>query len=163
MPAERIDNPKREAAIIEHAKRVSNGAFNEADVRRVLDEEKKLPLYKNWLYQCAMRTTPQEGMVRGDGKDGPVNLVHLSIKRLDRLPTRDWRDLQRIKNQFLGEECEAFELFPAESRLVDTANQTHLWGYDDPTFRAPFGFTGPRIVDDSNTADTGTKQRKLDR
>jgi hypothetical protein len=35
----------------------------------------------------------------------------------------DWRDLQRIKNQLVGPECEAVELYPAESRKVDTANQ----------------------------------------
>jgi len=27
----------------------------------------------------------------------------------------------------VGEEHEAFEVYPAESRLVDTANQYHLW------------------------------------
>jgi hypothetical protein len=39
----------------------------------------------------------------------------------------DWRDLQAIKNQLCGDEAEAIQLFPAESRVVDTANQYHLW------------------------------------
>jgi hypothetical protein len=55
------------------------------------------------------------------------SLAHLSIKRIDKAPIRDWRELQRIKNELAGTTCEAVELFPAESRLVDTSNQYHLW------------------------------------
>jgi hypothetical protein len=32
------------------------------------------------------------------------------------------------------------ELFPAESRLVDTANQYHLWVMADAEYRFPFGY-----------------------
>lgn len=53
--------------------------------------------------------------------------THLSIRRQDRAPCRDWRHFQQIKNQLCGPEREALELYPAESRLVDTANQFHLW------------------------------------
>lgn len=53
----------------------------------------------------------------------------LSIKRHDREPARDWRHLQQIKNEILGEEREALELFPRESRLMDTSNQYHLWAF----------------------------------
>lgn len=52
---------------------------------------------------------------------------HLSIRRVDRKPCRDWRDFQQIKTQLCGPEREAVELYPAESRVVDTANQYHLW------------------------------------
>jgi len=31
------------------------------------------------------------------------------------------------------------ELFPAESRLVDTSNTYHLWVHHDPTYRFPVG------------------------
>ena len=58
--------------------------------------------------------------------------IHLSIKRADRQPCRDWRDFQRIKNQLAGPEWEAVELYPAESRLVDMANQFHLWCFEQP-------------------------------
>lgn len=77
-------------------------------------------------------------MGEGDkGLDGPL---HLSIKRYDRKPTYDWRELQAIKNDICGAEREAVELFPAESRLVDQANQTHLWVMaTDLLF--PLGFT----------------------
>lgn len=56
---------------------------------------------------------------------GPM--LHVSIKRRDKQPMHDWREKQRIKNSILGEEAEAVELYPAESRLVDTPNQYHLW------------------------------------
>lgn len=56
-----------------------------------------------------------------------VTLTHLSIKRIDREPIHDWREFQMIKNTLCGPEREAVEIYPAESRLVDTANQFHLW------------------------------------
>lgn len=64
-------------------------------------------------------------------------MVHLSIKRNDREPVRSWRDLQHIKNQMCGREWEAVELFPAHSRMVDAANQYHLWCQERPF---DFGF-----------------------
>lgn len=75
-------------------------------------------------------------------------MVYLSIKRRDKRPVRDWRHLQQIKNELIGDECEAFEIFPASSRLVDEANQFHLWGFKSPMTRIPIGFferlvTGP--------------------
>ncbi|HTB46261.1 MAG TPA: hypothetical protein VK741_21750 [Acetobacteraceae bacterium] len=76
--------------------------------------------------------------------------VHLSIKRLDQAPIHDWRDLQRIKDELLGVECEAIELYPADSRLVDTANQYHLWGVRDPHFRFPFGIEERMVLDDQS-------------
>lgn len=66
--------------------------------------------------------------------------IHLDISRHDGQPCKSWKELQQIKNELVGPECEAVELFPAESRLVDTANQYHLWVYADPKFRFPFGF-----------------------
>lgn len=74
-----------------------------------------------------------------------AHMVHLSIKRRDKQPIHDWRDLQEIKNQLLGEECEAVELYPAQSRLVDTANQYHLWGIADPNYRFPVGYSDGEI------------------
>jgi len=72
-------------------------------------------------------------------------MVHLSIKTHDRSARHDWRDLQRIKNELCGPECEAVELFPAESRLVDGANQYHLFVFRD--FRFPFGFNERLVAD----------------
>lgn len=66
------------------------------------------------------------------------NIVHLSIKTHDRAARHDWRDLQRIKNEIVGPEYDAVEVYPAESKLVDTSNQFHLWVFLG--FELPFGF-----------------------
>lgn len=83
--------------------------------------------------------------------------VHLSIKRNDKKPVRDWRDMQAIKNQLVGPECEGVELFPAESRVVDTANQFHLWCFASPKHRFPLGFNQGRVVTNGETG--GSRQR----
>lgn len=90
----------------------------------------------------------------------PDRTVHsLSIKRNDREPCKDWRHFQQIKNQLAGDECEALELYPAESRLVDSANQYWLWVFP-PGTQLPVGFT-ERYVDDTNAEAVGAKQRKF--
>jgi hypothetical protein len=70
---------------------------------------------------------------------GTGPLIWLSIKGVANDVSHDWRDFQRIKNELVGPEAEAVELYPAESRLVDNANQFHLWAF--PNFRFPFGFS----------------------
>jgi hypothetical protein len=68
------------------------------------------------------------------------NIIQLTITRHDRKPCHDWRHFQQIKNELVGPEHEAVEVFPAESRLVDTANEYHLWVQPQPGVRLPFGF-----------------------
>lgn len=55
------------------------------------------------------------------------NMMHLSIHRHDRRRLRDWRHLQQMKNEIAGEDRWAVEVFPTESKLVDTSNEYHLW------------------------------------
>jgi hypothetical protein len=111
-------------------------------------------VWKNDRYQAhVIRWEP----LNINGRTAPV--VQLSIRRLDRGAARDWRDFQRIKNQLVGPECEAVELYPAESRLVDTATQFHLWCVVDPLFRFPFGYT-TRVV--TSESGGGSVQRALD-
>lgn len=162
-PATIIRDQKRLDALIRDGRRLHAGPepFDEAALRAGIEAELRTPIFKNWQYQVA-RKEQDTGQTREDGRAGTAKLVHLSIKRLDQKPARDWRDLQRIKNELLGPGCEAVELFPSEERLVDLANQTHLWGFDDPTFRFPFGFK-TRAVDDIPDAETGAKQRKFSR
>lgn len=69
----------------------------------------------------------------------------LSIKRRDKDVIRDWRHLQKIKNDICGPEREAVELFPSESRLVDTSNQFHLWVLASGVM-FPFGYTARAVV-----------------
>lgn len=90
---------------------------------------------------------------------GEVTHMHLSIRNADRSTKHDWRDFQRIKNQLAGPEWEAIELYPAESRLIDMANQYHLFCLKT---EIPLGWTGQRLVGNQAQADTltpGAKQR----
>lgn len=81
-----------------------------------------------------------------DGRGGPL---HLSVKRLDREPVYDWRHKQSIKNEIAGPDREAVEIFPDERRLVDGANQTHLYVLPRGA-RVPFGFNGGYAAYDDN-------------
>ena len=76
-----------------------------------------------------------------DGKE----CIYLSIKRNDKQIIKDWRHFQRIKNQLAGDEWEGVELYPAESRLVDSSNQYHLWCSNE---RLVFGFNKRFVIDD---------------
>ena len=72
-------------------------------------------------------------------------MVHLLIRSHDQKPIHDWRDLQSIKNAIVGPEHEAIELYPRESRVVDTANVFHLWVLADSNANFPFGYPS-RVV-----------------
>jgi hypothetical protein len=99
--------------------------------------------YEVWIY----RLEPE------DPETMPP-MVHLSIKRRDRDPVRRWRDLQRIKNEVVGPDVEACEIFPCEGRLVDTSNQYHLWCLS-PGARFPFGYRDRLVMEGD-----GTKSRQ---
>jgi hypothetical protein len=73
---------------------------------------------------------------------------------------RPWQDFQRIKTEIVGPEREAVELYPAESRLIDTSNAWHLWCPPAGT-EWPFGWFRGRLSYDYETARAlGRAQRK---
>jgi hypothetical protein len=86
---------------------------------------------------------------------------HLSIRRQDHGACRDWRHFQQIKNQLCGEEREALELYPAESRLVDGANQHHLWVMPEHV-RIPVGWNLRAVVGPDQIDLPGCVQRKFE-
>ena len=53
--------------------------------------------------------------------------TYITIKRKDKKAVHDWRHFQQIKNELVGNEVEAIEIYPKESRLHDTVNQYHLF------------------------------------
>ena len=78
-------------------------------------------IYEVWVYRKKMA----DFLVHNELFKGKC--TYLSIKRKDKKALHDWRHFQLIKNELVGEEIEAIELYPAESRLHDTANQFHLF------------------------------------
>ena len=79
--------------------------------------------------------------------DEPVLMTHLSIRNVANDAEHDWRDYQWIKNELVGEENEAIEFYPAESRLVDTCNQFHLWVFENPKHGIPIGFVQRAVIE----------------
>lgn len=125
------------------------------EVYRRLGDTPPVATFLNRDYQVAIFDARQA--------PGWPEMWHLSIKRRDRQPLEvdpqgRWRILQRIKNTLVGEQNEGVELYPAEARLVDTANQYHLWVLKDPTMRFPFGFS-ERLV--TRQGSHGAVQRPL--
>jgi hypothetical protein len=138
----------REAIIAQMCQ--SEPSMNRESAEAYLQNAERETLVMSTVYQVAMKNA-------ASGFGFPV--VHLSIKRIDREPMHDWRALQTIKNVLVGEEFEAIEIYPAESRLVDSANQYHLWVFNDPLARIPIGW-GSRLVDEIQVGHS--KQRRFE-
>ncbi len=104
-------------------------------------------LWKNDEYTVTVNRKQPTGWLGEDGK--PILLTWLSIRKNDRSAIHDWRELQWMKNQLVGTENEGMEIYPAESRLVDSANSYHLWVFEDSKIRLPFGFTDRNVTNKS--------------
>ncbi len=109
-----------------------------------------------WIEQAVQRLTSMQ-TYENDSYSVQVRyhppFVHLDIQRRDGGDCKNWRELQQIKNEIIGPEHEAVELFPAESRLVDTANQYHLWVHVSADYRFPFGFAERCVLSKPVTYD----------
>jgi len=57
---------------------------------------------------------------------GGEKWVHISVSRPDRLPS--WEELTKVKNEFLGEDVEAYQVLPRKEDYVNTHRYClHLW------------------------------------
>ena len=122
----------------------------------MLAQEFAKPCFVNDIYMVSA----------GRAQKGSWPMVQLSIKRHDKEPIDEnhWRILQEIKNIIVGPKHEAAELYPAEQRLMDAANQYHLWVLAEPCEKRsfPFGYFEPRSVATPEQAiAAGAKQREL--
>jgi len=131
------------------------GVTNRQELIALVDEQLADTMTDTVYLAKADDGTEYQIAVRPVGED----VVHLSVKRKDREACRDWRHLQEIKNALVGDECEGVELFPAESRLVDTANQTHLWCYAEPDDKIPLGWDGGRMSTDVEIGKSKQRSR----
>lgn len=144
-PLERADVQPITPKLLEDAMRAHPFLTRESVIELLERESAKCEYWINPIYQVA--------------KTYEGEFVHLNIRRRDgAVIYRDWRHFQEIKNQLLGPECEAVELYPAEGRLVDTSNKYHLFGRPDPDYRFPFGYQ-ERDVQNHEGQTPGTRQR----
>lgn len=105
--------------------------------------------FHNNKYTVVIETLSPQGM---------TGELHLSITRNDRSAAHDWREFQRIKNELCGPEREACELYPAQSRVYDTANTFHLWVMAEGD-RVPVGYNFQTVLDSDVAATLNIKQR----
>jgi hypothetical protein len=140
-------NPQKPKWSAEEKRRIASFFGKTVDqLEEYMRHDPSEEVYGNMLYTVFLR--------RGD------SMIHLSIKRNDQKPIHDWRDLQRIKNELVGKENEGIELYPAESRVIDTANQFHLWVMADPAQRIEVGFFGGRHVLDESIGGSVQRPRE---
>ena len=155
---------RRSAALRAEVERLSHGQpprwtpFQEADSGIFGDG--RMIGHGGGSYRVFVNSRYQVAVFHQDAKhaNGRVATVHLSIKRIDGCAVHDWRDFQRIKNELAGPEAEGVELYPAESRLVDGANQYHLYCLIGQQW--PIGFTERLVAEDS---ENGVQQRPWQR
>jgi hypothetical protein len=150
-------NPVRTVKVKDFIKQMMAAGYTRVQAKDAYNDSVLGDWYKNDTYTVIVR--------EGDTLPPDMNplsipdVVWISLRRNDREPVTDWRDKQEIKNQLLGPECEAMEIFPAESRCVDLANQFHLFGIRDLTARIPFGFQTREVDDELKVGKS--EQRKL--
>lgn len=143
----RPKTPEQLRIMAEEASRSMGREITPAEMEQMMMDA---DLWINDVYQVDRRD------LGPDGAGGRV--LHLSIKRIDKEACHDWRDFQKIKSQLAGEEAEGFELYPAESRVVDTANQYHLWVFTK--MKIAFGWQKGERMGPEEAARVGAKQRE---
>lgn len=143
----KVDIPAKSAADV---KKAAPGA-DYRSIQNAMAHLRRCEHYASGLYHVAVDKETEHGF----GDMGEGELWHLSIKRHDREPMQDWRVMQRIKTAICGPESEGLELYPAESRVVDTANQYHLYVFVN-CGTLPFGFQAGARSDKENA---GSRQR----
>ena len=146
--------PKQPEEIAEMvAMAVRSGIPEEEAIRRVAEAIDAAARDEIWLNDRYVVHLDRDPFVTGTA--GLEGSLHISVRRTDRKAVHDWRDLQRIKDQLAGPDREAIEVYPAASRLVDTANQFHLWVLPEGE-HVPYGWFR-RFVSDEEGG--GTRQR----
>lgn len=110
--------------------------------RRAIDKASNLPdeEWNNDVYNVTLRRRPDH--VFNTRQD----MIQLGINALDGTARHDWREFQAIKNQLAGHQCEAFELYPAESRLLDPSNYYTLWCFPG-LYRIKVGYPDRDVKD----------------
>ena len=147
------DKPKRNANLTwQNVVAITGGDKAKAKkaIRKSMLEISRQENWRNDLYKWAVMPVTTDG------------ITELAITRLDREAIHDWRDIQRIKNDVMGAEREAVELYPSESRLVDTSNTYWLYVLPEGA-QFSFGMTDGRSIATAKQASLiGAVQRDFD-
>lgn len=114
------------------------------------DQEEAPEVWVNDLYSVFVRRHKEIPGIES-------KVCHISFHRHDRRAVTDWRHMQWMKNQLVGPENEGCEIFPKESRLVDGANEYHIWVFEDENFGFPFGFFERIVTEKSQFGETQRK------
>ena len=133
--------------------------LNRAELTRDIPEPMKTEIGAHEIWKNNIYTVFVKRNVKALTPDGLPLVTWLSIKRNDKQPAKDWRHFQLIKNQLCGAECDGIEIYPKESRLVDAANQFHLWVLEDLTEMIPFGWNDGRQVMEDPLPNSKQRQR----
>lgn len=57
---------------------------------------------------------------------------HLTIERIDSKPIRaTWDTIQQIKDEMLGSDVFAIEIYPPHAQIVNEVNRRHFWAVDE--------------------------------
>ena len=109
------------------------------EAKHMYENSLKGEKYQNDIYIVDVyRGVDADDMVHN--KEWLGKSTYIAIKRIDKDICNDWRHFQQIKNELVGEDIEALQIYPAEQRLIDTANQ--YWLFCLPKgLKVPFGFT----------------------
>ena len=131
--------------IEKHKMQLLREGYTIAMVEKAIKDECSKPMYRNNRYFVIMGVSQVN--------ENAPEMVHLKIRRIDRKVIRNWQDFQRIKNELVGPEHEAVELYPAESRLMNSLNQYHLWVLPNAETRFPIGYWIQRVPKVSEEAE----------
>ncbi len=71
-------------------------------------------------------------------KDGKYDILfdevkgfkHLRIRRIDDAPIHNYMDMQQIKNDLLGKDVIAIEVYPKSDDFKNGSNTYHLWSWE---------------------------------
>lgn len=110
--------------------------------RMELVPEEEWPFFPMWetIPVKVWRSADYLAVLYVQRTDGMRRLAVNSTRRTanrKRQSGTDWRDgitwdeLQRVKNECLGEDVWCVEVYPPESEKVDVSNMRHLWPLDE--------------------------------
>jgi len=130
----------------------SGAKLTKAQAKKFLREQADQEMWQNDLYNCQI--VSQKVNKQMDN----LLITELAITRRDRKPIHDWRHMQQIKNDILGGDVEALELYPSESRLLDTANTYWLYAFPKGV-TIPLGQMFRNVSGDDKASVVGAVQR----